>query len=90
MAGLAAQPNGVRPVTPCPPMRVRPLSPPVAVFCDSRVPEEDRDELRRECSRRALDDGHQRGRPGNPEPIATQGQASVAKIDADPRGIFRG
>lgn len=27
-------------------MRVRPLSPRVALFCDSRVPEEDRDELR--------------------------------------------
>ena len=27
-------------------MRVRPLSPRGALFCDSRVPEEDRDELR--------------------------------------------
>jgi hypothetical protein len=30
------------------------------------------------------------GRPWNPEPIATQRQASVGKIDTDPRGIFRG
>ena len=87
---LAAQSKGVRPVTPCPPMRVKPLSPRVAVFCDSRVPEEDRDQLRLECSRRALDHDRQRRRPWIRRRSPPSGQASEAKIDADARGIFRG